>query len=148
MVRFPHRSPGTISPLDAFMSHAAAVSTARAALATMVLVMCACARTHPVDETSVSEGTPLRGNRCGESELMVVENRTGYPVRVRATENRMTSVPGSAMALQVIQSGVIDTIRGAPKALGTIVVFDVDRPALPSGAPMRSDRLTIRCVKS
>ena len=112
----------------------------------VALVACACVHSGPVDEADISEGTRLRGNRCKESELMVVENRSGYPVRVRAVEDRVHKAPGPSIDLQVIQSGVIDTVRGAPTALSTIIVFDVDRPALPSGAPMRSDGLTIRCV--
>ena len=77
---------------------------------------------------------------------MVIENRTGYPVRVRAVEDHVRRGPNGSAELIVIQSGRIDTVPPPPKGLATLVVFDVDRPALPSGAPMRSDGLTIRCV--
>jgi hypothetical protein len=131
------------------MSHSSTARRAnRIAWSIVALLATSCARTRPVDESSVSEGTRLRGNRCDAGELMVVENRTGYPVRVRAVEDRVHASPGSSIDLPSIQSGTIDTVRGAPSALSTIVVFDVDRPALPSGAPMRLDGLTIRCVKS
>ena len=77
---------------------------------------------------------------------MVIENRTGYPVRVRAVEDHVQRGPTGSTELIVIQSGRIDTVPPPPKGRATLVVFDVDRPTTPSGAPVRTDGLTIRCV--
>jgi hypothetical protein len=102
-----------------------------------------CARTRPIDEAEVADGTRLRGNRCKESELMVVENRTGFPVRVRAVDERVRT--GIATDLQRIKVGVTDTVRAAPGGPTSLIVFDVDRPAS-SGSSLRSDGLTIHCM--
>jgi hypothetical protein len=84
---------------------------------------------------------------CKSGEMLVVDNHSGYTVRLVAGEpgGGVNAPPNSSILVRAVPSGAVDTIRsvaGANRAL----FFDVDRPALPSGAIQKTSGYSGRCV--
>ena len=128
------------------MSHFSSVlRLARPVLAIATLAACACARSNRADEATLADGAALRGDRCNDSELMVVENHTGYPVRVIAGEGHVNAMPGSSEEITMVQSGAVDTIQWVRKDLHK-VSFDVQQPHFAGGMRVPYRGLSVRCV--
>ena len=128
------------------MSHLSSVlRLARPVLAIATLAACACARSNRADEATLADGAALRGDRCNDSELMVVENHTGYPVRVIAGEGHVNAMPGSSEEITIVQSGAVDTIQWVRKDLHK-VSFDVQQPHFADGMRVPYRGLSVRCV--
>lgn len=113
-----------------------------------IATLSACARNAAghVGEASLAEGSTVMG-ACKPSQALVVENKTGYAVRVSAGDGGVNGFPGSSVRLWTVQSGAVDTIGSVPGDRKQ-VFFNVNRPALPSGAPMRVSGLRAWCVAS
>jgi hypothetical protein len=77
-------------------------------------------------------GQPSTVESCRASQVLVVDNQSGFPVRVR------TYVPSSSSAAAfrgdgwIVQSSSVDTLGRIPE--GQRIRLHVQRPALPSGA--------------
>jgi hypothetical protein len=101
-----------------------------------IAALAACARNtkRPASEVSLAQGSSVM-SACKPSERLVVENKTGYPVRVGAGDGGVNAIPGSSVSLWTVQNGVVDTVGSVPGDRKQIF-FNVDQPTLPSGAHM------------
>jgi hypothetical protein len=113
-------------------------------IAALALAGCATTSGGTAAGSVLSPGMAVMDN-CQATERLVVENGTSYPVRISATDNSANSSVGSAQLIEVVQAGVVDTIvrtrTGHPK-----LQFDLEQPALPSGASVPLRGLKARCV--
>jgi hypothetical protein len=127
------------------MSHVSYLTRiATPALALVVLAGCTSARTSHLDETTVAEGKPMKG-RCSDTELMVVKNETGYPVRVFASEGHVNAPPGSTSEITTVQSGRADTIGYVRKDFKQIG-YDIERSQDGTGLRQPVHGLSFRCI--
>ena len=93
---------------------------------------------HAVDGPGVMD-------RCASDEALVVENKTPYPARVTATDGTPNAFGTSYQLIEVVPSGTVDTI---PR-MGTShpkIQFDLEQPAMASGAPAPISGFKARCV--
>ncbi len=94
---------------------------------------------------SVSDGTAVQG-RCLATEMLVVENRSGYPVKVIATDASPNGFATGSALITTVASGVVDTIPWIGK-VHPYIQLEVDRPAFsPNGVKPVSSGYGARCV--
>jgi hypothetical protein len=118
----------------------------RIALGLTAVALSACAHggSHLETRSSLAEGTAVM-NRCSDSQVLVVENRTGYPVQVVATEGSPSPTIGSATEIATVRSGAVDTLAFGAK-LHRQLQFNVERPAFPNGQRPPITGLRAQCV--
>lgn len=106
-----------------------------------IATLAACAR----NTARHAGGAPLVMRACTPSQRLVVENKTGYPVRVSAGDGGVNNFPGSSERLWTVQSGRVDTIGSVPGGRQQ-VFLTVDQPDLPSGAHVPVSGLRAWCM--
>ena len=84
-------------------------------------------------------------SHCQKSEMLVVENRTGFPVRVSTGDAGPNAFLTSGELLATIASGVVDTIPGSQLSHPAIG-YTVDRPSFSNGMPLPVSGLRAWCA--
>ena len=83
-------------------------------------------------------------DRCQPTEVLIVENKTSYPVRVIATDGGYQTFNANQV-VEVVPSGGVDTIPraviGQPK-----VALDLEAPRMASGVQAPTTGLRAECV--
>jgi hypothetical protein len=127
------------------MSNVERIGT-RIALGLTAVLLSACAHGGNRLETpsSLAKGMAVM-DRCSTSEVLVVENRTGYPVQVIATDGNVSPSIGSATEIGTVRSGAVDTLSFGTK-LHRQLKFNVERPAFPNGQRPPITGLRADCV--
>jgi hypothetical protein len=122
-----------------------AVAT-RAGICVLAITLSACAHSgaRPEGGATLADGQAVM-DRCTASELLVVQNQTGYPVRVRSTDGSAFSSSTSAQHIQTVSSGTVDSIPGLAMQHAK-VQFDVEQPAFTNGQQPMIHGLQARCV--
>jgi hypothetical protein len=96
--------------------------------------------------TSLASGKDVVSH-CQKSEMLVVENRTGFPVRVASVDPGPNSFITSGEILATIASGVVDTIPGSQLSHPAIA-YTVDRPSFSNGMPLPVSGLRAWCAQA
>jgi hypothetical protein len=86
-------------------------------------------------------------SHCRKSEMLVVENRTGFPVRVATVDPGPNSFLTSGEVLATIGTGVVDTIPGSQLSHPAIA-YDVERPSFSNGMRLPVSGLRAWCVQA
>lgn len=86
-------------------------------------------------------------SHCQKSEMLVVENRTGFPVRVATVDGGPNSFLTSGEVLATIASGVVDTIPGS-QLNHPVIVYDVERPSFSNGQRLPVSGLRAWCARA
>jgi hypothetical protein len=118
----------------------------RIVLGTIAVTLSACAHggNHLQTRSRLAEGMAVM-NRCSTSEVLLVENQTGYPVQVTATDGGVSPSIGSATEIGTVRSGAVDTLVFGAK-LHRKLTFNVERPAFPNGQKPPITGLHAECV--
>jgi hypothetical protein len=119
---------------------------ARQACTLTVIAACGCARASHPAETTLADGRPMKG-RCSDTELMVVKNETGYPVRVFASEANINASPGSSSEITTVQSGRVDTI-GYVRRDRKQISYHIERSQDMTGMLQPERGLSFRCISA
>jgi hypothetical protein len=96
--------------------------------------------------TSLATGQDVVSH-CQKTEMLVVENRTGFPVRVASVDPGPNSFITSGELLATIASGVVDTIPGSQLSHPAIA-YDVERPSFSNGMPLPVSGLRAWCTQA
>jgi hypothetical protein len=107
--------------------------------------LAACAHApRPQPGTSLATGQDVVSH-CQKSQMLVVENRTGFPVRVSTGDAGPNAFLTSGELLATIASGVVDTIPGSQLSHPAIG-YTVDRPSFSNGMPLPVSGLRAWCA--
>jgi hypothetical protein len=110
------------------------------------LAACAHAPQPQPGATNFATGKDV-ASHCQKSEMLVVENRTGFPVRVATVDAGPNSFLTSGEVLATIASGVVDTIPGSQLSHPAIA-YDVERPSFSNGQRLPVSGLRAWCAQA
>jgi hypothetical protein len=108
------------------------------------LAACAHAPQPQPGATNLATGRDVVSH-CQKSEMLVVDNRTGFPVRVSTGDAGPNSFLTSGELLATIASGVVDTIPGSQLSR-PVIAYTVDRPSFSNGMPLPVSGLRAWCA--
>ncbi len=109
-----------------------------------VLALPACATTHgrpPVDKSN----WPQSDGRCLNSQMMIIDNPTGYSAEVRSVEDHVNAPPNSSVVITTVAAGAVDTIPDIPRNNRRVIVRLEEQPYM-TGMPVPIHGLSVSCV--
>lgn len=85
-------------------------------------------------------------NHCQPNEMLVVENRTGFPVRVGTNDGGPNAFLTGGGVIATVGTGVVDTIPGSQLKSQPKIAYRVERPDFSNGMRLPVSGLRSWCA--
>ncbi|CAN5889207.1 hypothetical protein BH11GEM1_BH11GEM1_27670 [soil metagenome] len=108
------------------------------------LTIPACATTHR-GSTVDKSNRPQNDGRCQDTQMMIVDNPTGYSAEVLSVEDHVNAPTNSSVIITTVAPGAVDTIPEIGRNNRRVLVRLADQPYM-AGMPVPIHGLSVSCV--